>query len=71
MTNPASPIFAKLLMIRALSDITENMSINLPFIKLYVDDIGTSIPINSADTIVDEFNSFNVNLQIYYTIEKG
>ncbi|XP_071055083.1 uncharacterized protein [Onthophagus taurus] len=68
MGSPISPILAQIVMDHVLNKILPTLDFELPFLKKYVDDIITSIPENSLDSILDSFNKFNKYIQ--FTLER-
>ena len=67
MGNPASPIYASLVMNNILRRAVERLGFDLPFLYIYVDDIITAIPRNRVDHVVGTFNS--IHPLIEFTVE--
>lgn len=68
MGNPASPIFANIVLHDLISTCLDRLPLNIPFLFLYVDDILLSAPEDCIDVILNEFNAFDNYIQ--FTVEK-
>lgn len=68
MGSPLSPVLGDLVMERLLDTVIPKLSFNPVFLKKYVDDIITSVPLDKVDEILLIFNSFHERLQ--FTIER-
>ncbi|XP_055526906.1 uncharacterized protein LOC129719536 [Wyeomyia smithii] len=71
MGNPLSPIVAELVTKVLLDCVLKQLKIKVPFIKKYVDDLVTAIPLDQLDYVLKIFNSFNPNIQFTCETEKN
>ncbi|XP_053691801.1 uncharacterized protein LOC128740287 [Sabethes cyaneus] len=71
MGNPLSPTIADLVTETLLDCVLKRLNVKLPFIKKYVDDLVTAIPLDKLDHVVDTFNSYNPNIQFTCEIEEN
>ncbi|KAI4476746.1 hypothetical protein M0804_013363 [Polistes exclamans] len=62
MGNPASPILANLVMNHVLKQIEKNLPFEVPFLKVYADDIITAIPKDGIELVLKTFNMINENI---------
>ncbi|XP_062538225.1 uncharacterized protein LOC134206513 [Armigeres subalbatus] len=69
MGNPLSPIAADLVMETLLNTVLENMGFRLPFIRKYVDDLVTAIPLEKLKQLLDAFNSYDIHIQFTHELE--
>ncbi|KAI4472863.1 hypothetical protein M0804_015578, partial [Polistes exclamans] len=67
MGNPASPVLANIVMNYILKKVEGKLPFQVPFLKVYVDDIVTAIPKDRIEVTIKTFNS--VNKKIQFTIE--
>lgn len=67
MGSCLSPAVADMVMDILLDNVREKLNFDVPFIKKYVDDLFTVIPVNKSDEILRIFNSYHPKLQ--FTIE--
>ncbi|KAI4475426.1 hypothetical protein M0804_014325 [Polistes exclamans] len=67
MGNPASPVLANIVMNYILKNVEGMLPYQVPFLKVYVDDIVTAIPKDGIEVTIKTFNS--VNKKIQFTIE--
>ncbi|KAI4476134.1 hypothetical protein M0804_013841 [Polistes exclamans] len=69
MGNPASPVLANIVMNYILKKVEGKLPFQVPFLKVYVDDIVTAIPKDRIEVTIKTFNS--VNKKIQFTIESN
>lgn len=67
MGSPISPILAKVVLDRLISDVTPRLPFTFPFLYKYVDDIICAIPTDKKQVTLDTFNAFNTAIQ--FTME--
>lgn len=67
MGSCLSPSIADLVMDILLDTVIQKLPFEVPFVKKYVDDLITAIPIGSEEQILRDFNSYHPQLQ--FTIE--
>lgn len=68
MGGKLSPILSKYVMKLVLKEVTSKLGYQLPFLKIFVDDILLAIPLNAVARTLQAFNSFNKRIQ--FTIEE-
>ena len=71
MGNPLSPTIADLVMEELLNSVIPKLNFSLPFIKKYVDDLITAIPIDQLQHVKDTFNSYNPHIQFTHETENN
>lgn len=68
MGSDVSPIVAQWVMDYIVTEAIKKLPFRLPFLRKYVDDIITSIPISSSHIVLQKFNSIHPKIQ--FTIEE-
>lgn len=63
MGNPASPIFASLVMEHLLDSVIVQLNFPIPLIKIYVDDNIIAVPDSMKHYVLETFNNFNPKIQ--------
>lgn len=71
MGNPLSSTVADLVMENLLTTAVHKLDFQLPFLKKYVDDIVTAIPLDKLDHVMEVFNSYNEHLKFTYELENN
>ncbi|XP_055527629.1 uncharacterized protein LOC129720206 [Wyeomyia smithii] len=71
MGNPLSPIVAELVTEVLLDCVLKQLKIKVPFIKKYVNDLVTAIPLDQLDYVLKIFNSYNPNIQFTCETEEN
>ncbi|XP_062710491.1 uncharacterized protein LOC134288736 [Aedes albopictus] len=69
MGNPLSPAIADWVMETLLDTVVRMLNIPLPFLRKFVDDLITAIPISELQHVLDTFNSYDVHIQFTYELE--
>ncbi|XP_062533254.1 uncharacterized protein LOC134202222 [Armigeres subalbatus] len=69
MGNPLSPSIADWVMETLLDTVIEKLNFPLPFVKKYVDDVLTAIPLNQLQHVLETFNSYDIHIQFTYGLE--
>ncbi|XP_065094258.1 uncharacterized protein LOC135714816 [Ochlerotatus camptorhynchus] len=69
MGNPLSPIVVDLIMESLLDTTMRKLNFKPPFIRKYVDDLITAIPLEKLQHILDVFNSYDVHIQFTHELE--
>lgn len=67
MGSPISPILALIVMDSLFDDVIPKLPFQLPFIYKYVDDVICAVPLDSVDTTLNIFNSYDPHVQ--FTVE--
>ncbi|XP_044757531.1 uncharacterized protein LOC123315760 [Coccinella septempunctata] len=71
MGNPASPIFAEIIMNALLLYVCSQVDFLIPFLYIYVDDIIMAIPGDKIQVMLELFNSFHQDLRFTYEVENN
>ncbi|XP_044745300.1 uncharacterized protein LOC123307145 [Coccinella septempunctata] len=69
--NPASPIFAEIVLNSLLLYVVEKCSFLIPFLYIYVDDIITCIPRDKVQYMLELLNSYHPDLKFTYELENN
>lgn len=69
--SPLSPVLGDLVMERLLDTVIPKFSFDVVFLKKYVDDIITSVPLGNVDEMLTIFNSFYETSVFGYEIDQG
>lgn len=69
MGNPLSPAIADWVMETLLDTVVRMLKIPLPFLRKFVDDLVTAIPLHQLDHVMETFNSYDVHTQFTYELE--
>ncbi|XP_062705479.1 uncharacterized protein LOC134287552 [Aedes albopictus] len=69
MGNPLSPYIADWVMETLLDTVVRMLQIPLPFIRKFVDDLITAIPLSQLKHVIDTFNSYDIHIQFTYELE--
>jgi hypothetical protein len=71
MGQPYSPVIANLVVEILLEEVIEKLDFEIPFLKIYVDDIITAVPIDLVEYTVNIFNGYNPRLQFTSECEEN
>ncbi|XP_062711019.1 uncharacterized protein LOC134289038 [Aedes albopictus] len=71
MGNPLSPALADLVMETLLDHVLEGIDIPIPFLKKYVDDLITALPIDMIEHVRNALNEFNSHIQFTCEMENN
>lgn len=69
MGNPLSPSIADWVMETLLDTVVRMLEIPLPFLRKFVDDLITAIPLNKLQHVLETFNSYDIHIQFTYELE--
>ncbi|XP_062709972.1 uncharacterized protein LOC134288627 [Aedes albopictus] len=69
MGNPLSPSIEDWVMETLLDTVIRMLKIPLPFLRKFVDDLITAIPLNQLQHVLETFNSYDVHIQFTYELE--
>ncbi|XP_062714162.1 uncharacterized protein LOC134290945 [Aedes albopictus] len=69
MGIPLSPYIADWVMETLLDTVVRMLEIPLPFIRKFVDDLITAIPLSRLQHVIDTFNSYDIHIQFTYEME--
>ncbi|XP_062713958.1 uncharacterized protein LOC134290776 [Aedes albopictus] len=71
MGNPLSPALADLVMETLLDHVLGAIDIPIPFLKKFVDDLITALPIEKIEHVKNSLNGFNPHIQFTCEIEEN
>ncbi|XP_062706267.1 uncharacterized protein LOC134287713 [Aedes albopictus] len=69
MGNPLSSATADWIMESLLNSVLNKLNIPLPFIRKFVDDLVTAIPLNQLQSVLQAFNSYDTHIQFTHELE--
>lgn len=69
MGNPLSPIAAEFVMSKLLSECIGRLQFEVPFMKIYVNDIIMALPKHQIVTTMDNLNKYHFTIK--YTLKRG
>ncbi|XP_062698654.1 uncharacterized protein LOC134284184 [Aedes albopictus] len=69
MGNPLSSHIADWVMEALLDNVLRSLNIPLPFLKKFVDDLVTAMPLDQLQHVLDVFNSYDIHIQFTHELE--